>query len=193
MVVVACSWKTDGSIDSQAVNFSDTPNGEINVEIDASAVHSPVNLMAELKDCNDNSKEDGSSSSSSSSSTSSSSSSIFPESYWFAVTVGDLGNNDSNSISIGAVTPTEFQQGYRIKGMFYNGNLTNCGAGLNINYGPYLKSGDRCVLELCTSSTPTTTFSMTIYLNGARVGKGFEIQNPSPQNVFSRVFPSKVR
>ena len=182
-MVVACSWKTDGSIDCQSVTFIETPNGETNVVVDASAVHSPVNLMAELKYCSD--KKDGSPPSSSSSS-----SSVFPESYWFVVTIGDIRND--GSISIGAVTPAEFQKGYKTKGMFYNGNLTNCSAGLKTNYGPYLKSGDRCVLECTATATATAsadgsaapTFSMTIYLNGNRVGKGFEIQNPSKKRFF---------
>jgi hypothetical protein len=175
--IVDCSWKTDGSIDDCQVVASKTSNGANNIEIDASAVHSPVNLMAEIiKDKND-----------------------VPDSYWFAVEIVDLGgddnnNNSSNTISVGVVSPEEFKPGYKIKGMFYNGNLTNGSAGLSIGYGPYLKSGDICVLECATttttSATTTTTttddddtttsgtFSMTIYVNGIKIGTGFEIEIP---------------
>jgi hypothetical protein len=168
---VDCSWKTDGSVDDCQVVVSKTSNGANNIEIDASAVRSPVNLMAERKD-DDNL--------------------LLPESYWFTVEIVDLGgdnnNNSSNSISVGVVFTDEFKPGYKIKGMFYNGNLTNGRAGLSIGYGPYLKSGDICVLECATATTIATTdddtntsggtFSMTIYVNGIKIGKGFEIEIP---------------
>jgi hypothetical protein len=110
------SWKTDGSIDDCQVVVSKTSNGTTNIEIDASAVQSPVNLMAEMKDDNNL---------------------LFPESYWFTVEIVDLGadnnnNNSSNSISVGVIFTDEFKPGYKIKGMFYNGNLTNGRAGLSI-------------------------------------------------------------
>ena len=162
---VGCSWKTDGSTDYQVV-VSKTSNGTNNIEIDASTVQCPVNLMAEIED-------DGNS--------------LFPKSYWFTVEIVDLGGDDnknsSNSISVGIVSADEFKPGYKIKGMFYNGNLTNGRASLSIGYGPYLKSGDICVLECATTTTTATTAddtntSMTIYVNGIKIGTGFEIEIP---------------
>lgn len=155
--IVVCSWKTDES--PVVCQISKTQNGTNTIEIDASSVHSPVNLMAEIKD--------------------------IPELYWFAVNIVDLGDNNNNngSISVGAVTIEEFNPGYKIKGMFYNGNLTNGCAGLTIGYGPYIQRGDFCVLECSATTTDTkSTFSMTIHVNGTRVGKGFEITNTAPSS-----------
>mmetsp|Transcript_34494 Transcript_34494/g.38504 ORF Transcript_34494/g.38504 Transcript_34494/m.38504 type:complete len:129 (-) Transcript_34494:270-656(-) len=124
---VDCLWKHDGSsVDCQVSKAS---NGTNTIKIDASSLHSPVNLMAEIKD-----DEKGR---------------LFPESYWFTISIDDLGdnNNSNSSISVGAVTVEEFIPGYKIKGMFYSGNLINVSAGLTIGYGPYLQSGDICVLE----------------------------------------------
>ena len=160
---VDCSWKTDGSTDYQVV-VSKTSNGTNNIEIDASTVQCPVNLMAEIED-------DGNS--------------LFPKSYWFTVEIVDLGGDDnknsSNSISVGIVSADEFKPGYKIKGMFYNGNLTNGRASLSIGYGPYLKSGDICVLECATTTTTATTAddtntSMTIYVNGIKIVQGSKLK-----------------
>eukprot|EP00536_Pseudo-nitzschia_multiseries_P017918 jgi/Psemu1/227001/e_gw1.1931.1.1 len=160
MTVVSCEWKSDGSVESQAAQFGENASGETTVDIEVASA--TVNLMAAFK-------ED------------------LPSvpSYWFTVTIGQLGQN--GSISVGVVTPSEFQPGYETKGMFYNGNLTNCGAALATNYGPYLKLGDRCTIEYTTSATGNTRdscVSMTIYLNGKFIGKGFEIQNPAKKPFF---------
>jgi hypothetical protein len=86
-----------------------------------------------------------------------------------------------NSVSVGVCTETEFQPGYKNKGMFYNGNLTNGSAALKTSFGPYLKNDDLVVLE-CT--TTGNSFAMTIYLNGKKIGKGFEIAMASKEQRF---------
>ena len=47
---------------------------------------------------------------------------------------------NSGSLSVGVVRQDQFQQGYKIRGMFYNGNLTNVSiSALKVGWGPYLK------------------------------------------------------
>mmetsp|Transcript_13439 Transcript_13439/g.37814 ORF Transcript_13439/g.37814 Transcript_13439/m.37814 type:complete len:353 (-) Transcript_13439:644-1702(-) len=163
MTVVPCSWEIDGSTESRAVKFAESSSGGTTIDIlGVPSTQRPVNLMAA-------NKEELSSASS----------------YWFAVMIAK--KHRGASVSVGVVTPTEFRPGYQNKGMFYNGNLTNCSSGLAIGYGPYLDVGDRCVIE-CTNSARESTgksfFSMTIYLNGSCIGKGFEIENPSRKGFF---------
>jgi hypothetical protein len=171
--MIPCTWKTDGSPPCGQLNFSDQlqEDGYTKIQV-MSKDGSPLNLMATTS-----SSADGRTS--------------FPDSYFFSTRVVD---DKGGSVSVGVVTPNEFLPGYKIKGMFYNGNLTNGSAALQCSYGPYLKSGDWIVLE-CTHHISTTIqddddnnnnknnkskgsnfFSMTIYVNGKNVGRGFEIE-----------------
>jgi hypothetical protein len=155
------SWKTDGSASCQQFNINATTDNVdgFTHEIDIVAKGgSPVNLMAVPDDP-----------------------SSFPDSYWFQISIVHL--ERSSNISVGLVLPTEFQPGYKNKGMFYNGNLTNGSAALKTSYGPYLKAGDYVAIECAhvpssASSSTTTggwTVTMTIHVNGKRIGRGFEI------------------
>jgi hypothetical protein len=181
--MIPCSWKTDESPPCEQLNISDQPQADGYTKIQViSKGGSPLNIMART--------------SSSSSSLSGTEGTTFPDSYFFATRIID---SKAGYVSVGVVTPNEFLPGYKIKGMFYNGNLTNGSAALQCSYGPYLKSGDWVVLE-CThylstndddnnnnnNSTGSTSFAMTIYVNGNKVGRGFEISitNPSDQRFY---------
>jgi len=151
--MISCSWKTDGTPGSEAsVHISDQPqeDGYTRIELEQSSQTggSPVNLMATANTA------------------------PFPDSYWFQVRIVE--KDRSSSVSVGVVLPSEFQQGYKNKGMFYNGNLTNGSAALKTGYGPYLQQGDVIVLE-CTHDHNSHFFALTIHVNGKRIGRGFEI------------------
>ena len=45
----------------------------------------------------------------------------------------------NGSLSVGVVGKDQFQLGYKISGMLYNGNLTNGSGTLKVGWGPYLK------------------------------------------------------
>jgi hypothetical protein len=94
-----------------------------------------------------------------------------PDSYWYEVRI--VKKDRSASLSVGVVLPTEFHRGYKTKGMFYNGNLTNGSAALKTGYGPYLKEGDVVVLGC---SRVSDRFVMTVFVNGDRVGRGFDVR-----------------
>ncbi|KAL3909180.1 MAG: hypothetical protein SGARI_002729 [Bacillariaceae sp.] len=141
----------------ESVEISGTPqaDGSTSVKV-AQKGGSPVNLMA--------------------------SSDSLPDAYYFQVRIVDKGS----SVSVGVVTPTEFQPGYKNKGMFYNGNLTNGSAALKTSFGPHLKSGDLVALECAHISTDEagSSFAMTVYLNGKKIGRGFEIATTDPSQRF---------
>ena len=58
--------------------------------------------------------------------------------YYFQVVIQEM----TDSLSVGIVTPSEFQPGWKTKGMFYNGNLTNGSAALAVNWGPRFGIGE---------------------------------------------------
>lgn len=168
--MIPCTWTTDGSPGCQQINVSDQPQEDEYTKLEVTATGgSPVNIMAKA-----------------SLELEASSSSSLPDSFWFQVRIVDGGE----SVSLGVVTPEEFLPGYKTKGMFYNGNLTNGSGALKVGYGPYIKSGDVVVLE-CSHMTMTTTtttsdhaFAMTVYVNGKKIGRGFEIATTHPDQRF---------
>ncbi|KAG7354926.1 hypothetical protein IV203_004282 [Nitzschia inconspicua] len=157
--MIPCSWKTDGSSGCEQVYVSDQDDGYTKIEVTATG-GSPVNLLATLTTTD-----------------------ALPDSYWIQVRIVNKGD----SVSVGVASPEEFLPGYKTKGMFYNGNLTNGSAALKTGYGPYLKSGDIVVLA-CTHSTSSVgasnVFAMTIYVNGQKIGRGFEIDASHPDQRF---------
>jgi len=65
-------------------------------------------------------------------------SSLTSSSYYLQVKILALEGN----LSVGVVTRDEFQPGYKISGMFYNGNLTNGSAALVTSFGDeHIKAG----------------------------------------------------
>lgn len=161
-----CTWKTDGSSACQQADFITNPDDDADdgfTDINmVTTGGSPVNLLGTIP-----------------------SSSILSSSYWFQVQIVELGR--SSSMSIGITVPSQFKQGYKNRGMYYNGNLTNGSAALKIAFGPYLQSGDYCTIHITHSTnqevvdgqeekaTTTTTVTMTVYMNGKKIGKAFEV------------------
>ena len=147
--MIDCTWKTDGSPGCESFAFSD-PQADGYTKIDIVAKQgSPVNIIA--------------------------TSSSMPDSYYLQVRIVDKGN----SVSAGVVLPSEFLPGYKCKGCFYNGNLTNGSAALKTGFGPYLKNGDVVVLEC--SHSGENSFTLDVFLNSKHVGRGFEIATTSSE------------
>ena len=94
--------------------------------------------------------------------------------YFFQVSILEM----SGSLSVGVVTPCEFQPGWRIKGMFYNGNLTNGSAALAVSWGPRFGVGDSVGVRLRSTSE---NVEVTFYKNGESLGTGFSIKTSSLQ------------
>jgi hypothetical protein len=172
-----CTWKTDGSSACQQADFTvpeQTDNDDIQNDgftrvTMVTTGGSPVNLIGIIPTAAPSSPPSLSASSS----------------YWFQVQIVEL--DRSSSLSIGITSLSQFQQGYKNKGMYYNGNLTNGSAALETSYGPYLQGGDYCTIH-CTHTTthhqgednkagtvPTTVVTMTVYMNGKKIGKAFEV------------------
>eukprot|EP00978_Attheya_sp_CCMP212_P012428 scaffold31041_cov56-Attheya_sp.AAC.3 len=95
--------------------------------------------------------------------------SLITGSIYFEVGLTEL----SGSIAVGVVQKGEFQPGWKTKGMFYNGNVTNGSAGLIIGFGDYLKEGDKVgvLLQRLGSGAVQTVF----YLNDTCLGAAFRL------------------
>jgi hypothetical protein len=91
--------------------------------------------------------------------------------YYFQIDILSV-DRDSSSLSVGVVRPSEFRKGYMNKGMFYNGNLTNCGGALILSYGPRPKQGDTIVVEY---TELTDSFQVCFHVNGKLLGIAFQI------------------
>jgi hypothetical protein len=77
-----------------------------------------------------------------------------------------------SSISVGVANSEEMLPGWKTKGMFYNGNLTNGSAALVTSFGPYLKEGDS-VGVFVTNNNRNVTF----FHDGRCLGTGFELSD----------------
>ena len=92
------------------------------------------------------------------------------EPYYWQATIQKLTGN----ISMGAVSKDEFKPGWKVKGMFYNGNLTNGTAALKVNWGPRFAAGDTIGVRV----TPGSQFlEVSFYKNGECLGTGFHLSN----------------
>jgi hypothetical protein len=80
-----------------------------------------------------------------------------------------------SSLSVGLVTPEECQSGWKAKGCFYNGNLTNGSAALVTSFGPHLKEKDRVGVRCIRSGGET--MDVVHYINGRCLGKGFQLSS----------------
>ena len=101
--------------------------------------------------------------------------SIFQKSYYFTANVQEL---DGGALGLGIVNKNEFKSGWKCKGMFYNGNLSNGSAALLTDFGDFIKGGDQIgVLVIRSKKSNEDDFSMEliIYLNGRCLGSAFKI------------------
>ena len=88
---------------------------------------------------------------------------------YYEITLDEVG---SGNLAMGYVTRDNFLPGWKTRGMFYNGNLTNGSAGLRMGFGPFLKAGDTVGSYLIRDNN---TVKVVFYLNGRCLGPGFVI------------------
>ena len=105
-----------------------------------------------------------------------------PMTFTFTVQIDGLDGN----VSVGLVSQDEFKQGWKTKGMFYNGNVTNGSASLITGFGKYVQSGDvvRIVTKKTTTTTtteggraPTDSLDVGFYMNDKYLGTAFSISD----------------
>jgi len=95
---------------------------------------------------------------------------VFQKDYYFQATLSNL---EKGHLSIGVVAENEFRPGWKTKGMFYNGNLTNGSAALKTSWGPRFQQGD----SLGVRVSHEEGLQITFYKNGASLGTGFHLAN----------------
>jgi hypothetical protein len=76
------------------------------------------------------------------------------------------------SLSFGAVMKDGFKPGWKVKGMFYNGNLTNGSGALQVGWGPSYEAGDSVGVQVTPGSD---ALEVSFYKNGECLGTGFRL------------------
>jgi hypothetical protein len=82
-----------------------------------------------------------------------------------------------SSLGVGLVAKDKFLPGWKTKGFFYNGNISNGSAGLIIGFGPHVKTGD--VVGVYLRRLDGDIFEVVFYQNGRCLGAGFSIKDSS--------------
>ena len=91
---------------------------------------------------------------------------------YYEVSVSDL--SKGSHLAVGLVHKEKFLPGWKTKGYFYNGNISNGSAGLIIGFGPYTKTGDTIGVYL--RYLDEGYFEVIFYHNGRCLGAGFSIK-----------------
>jgi len=84
----------------------------------------------------------------------------------------ELGDTIEGSIAVGLATASELKPGWKTRGMFYNGNLTNGAAGLRIGFGDRPGAGDTVGVYLLRDGDACR---IVYYLNDRCLGVGFAV------------------
>jgi len=100
---------------------------------------------------------------------------------YFEIEVKDL--QPHSSCKVGVATEHGFAAGYRCKGLFFNGNLTNGSAGLKFGFGKTPSSGMVLGVKLELAEDKAT---VTFYQDGLCLGPGFVSKRMNPQ---APIFP----
>jgi len=80
----------------------------------------------------------------------------------------------SGNVSIGLVTAHEFRPGWKTRGMFYNGNVTNGSAALITGFGKYLEEGDTVGVRKFKNNNKT---EVQFVVNGENLGTAFQLED----------------
>ena len=99
----------------------------------------------------------------------------------FSVKIEELDGN----VSVGLVTNDEFQSGWKTRGMFYNGNVTNGSAAKITNFGKYVKAGDTVGVIVTKKEDNAKTAEVQFVINGKNLGLAYKLDE---ENGASKVF-----
>eukprot|EP00581_Thalassiosira_minuscula_P007216 CAMPEP_0183706606 /NCGR_PEP_ID=MMETSP0737-20130205/3372_1 /TAXON_ID=385413 /ORGANISM="Thalassiosira miniscula, Strain CCMP1093" /LENGTH=329 /DNA_ID=CAMNT_0025934053 /DNA_START=61 /DNA_END=1050 /DNA_ORIENTATION=+ len=89
-----------------------------------------------------------------------------------------------SSLGVGLVTANGFQPGWKTKGYFYNGNITNGSAGLIIGFGKFIKEGDTVGVYHQVVDTSRGQCNIIFYHNGICLGAGFSGVHDSNEKLY---------
>jgi len=104
---------------------------------------------------------------------------------FFEAEILELGDDDEASaaaVAVGVVRDDEFAaaSGWKVRGMFYNGNVTNGGAALIVGFGDYLEAGHKVGVLLRqrpkAEQQGLYEIEAVFYLNGRCLGTAFRLE-----------------
>ncbi|KAL9188726.1 hypothetical protein ACHAXT_007104 [Thalassiosira profunda] len=101
-----------------------------------------------------------------------------PSDIYYEVKITELAKG--SSLAVGFVTSDGFQPGWKTRGAFYNGNITNGSAGLIIGFGPRVKEGDTVgayLRHVIRIEDYTKRWIIMFYHNGKCLGAGFSLED----------------
>jgi hypothetical protein len=99
------------------------------------------------------------------------------EAYYWQASIQELKGN----LSFGAVIKDDFKPGWKAKGMFYNGNLTNGSGALQVSWGPRYEAGDSVGVQVTPGSD---ALEVSFYKNGECLGAGFRLPKSTTTTTF---------
>ena len=101
-------------------------------------------------------------------------------------------NQLEGNVAVGIVSHDEFKPGWKTKGMFYNGNVTNGSASLITGFGKYVQSGDlvRVIAKKTTSDRSSSgSLDVIFSINDDVLGTAFSITDPEILNGNKTFYP----
>mmetsp|Transcript_1775 Transcript_1775/g.2643 ORF Transcript_1775/g.2643 Transcript_1775/m.2643 type:complete len:315 (+) Transcript_1775:47-991(+) len=97
---------------------------------------------------------------------------------YFSVEISEM----EGSLGMGVVKKEEFLPGWKTKGMFYNGNLTNGSAGLLIGFGKRPEVGDK--VGVYVQRELEGSVLVTFYINDRCLGPAFRLTDVNSDQIF---------
>lgn len=106
------------------------------------------------------------------------------ECFQFEIEIREL----TGSVSVGLVTSDEFKPGWKTRGMFYNGNVTNGSASLMTGFGKYVAAGDTIGVRRCDNNNDMT--EIQFLMNQTCLGTAFRLEHASCKTFYPCVHVS---
>lgn len=99
------------------------------------------------------------------------------DSFFYEVTLSSI----TGSVSVGLVKEENFKKGWKIRGLFYNGNVHDGSAALINSFGDYPKEGDKLGVYLRRDPS-SADLLVAFYINGLCIGTAFQLSGTDAKN-----------
>ncbi|KAH0473542.1 MAG: uncharacterized protein KVP18_001439 [Porospora cf. gigantea A] len=108
---------------------------------------------------------------------------VEPTHLYFETTVVE----GTGNLAVGFVREAEFLPGWKTRGMFYNGNLSNGSSLVKGSFGPFPQKGDKVGVMVVRTDALA---EMVVYVNGRCLGVGFRVPMANDTILFPAIHVS---